>query len=255
MKKILLTSMFVLCMNVMAFAQCPNFIANDCNGNSHNLHNELDAGNVIVLVWVMPCGSCTGPALTAYNIVQSYGSNVKYYLIDDAANTSCTSLSNWATSSGIGTNRTTFSTSAIVESNYGGVGMPHVAVVATSNHTYYFNALNSAAGNSSGIQTAINNALAAVGVPENSNDLFNLSVVPFAASHSIKVSYSIPEQANVTMQVVNAVGQSVHNIDLGKQYPGNYSSDIDLANAAAGVYFMHFTAGVKSKTIKFFVSK
>jgi hypothetical protein len=44
-------------------------------------------------------------------------------------------------------------------------------------------------------------------------------------------------------------------MDLGKQSPGDYSSDVDLMDAAAGIYFMHFTGGNNSQTLKFFNSK
>lgn len=256
MKKQLLSLLFAMFVGIAAFSQTvPDFTATDCSGNSHNLYTELNAGKVIVLVWVMPCGACTGPALTAYNIVQSYANpNVVYYLIDDAANTSCTSLSSWASGASVGSNRTTFSTSAIVESQYGGVGMPHVAVVGTSNHTYFFNALNSAAGNSTGIQNAINAALA-TGINETGNNAFQLSVLPSPTAQTVKVTYSLKETTNVTLDIINEVGQSVIKKEQGKQAAGNYSSDIDLNKSAAGVYFMRFTAGNHTQTVKFTIAK
>src|SRR5207249_4420212 len=109
MKKSLLTLLSAIFIGVNVFAQtAPDFTALDCNGVSHNLYTELNSGKVIVLNWVMPCSACVGPSLTAYNVVKSYASsNVLHYLIDDAGNTSCTSLSSWATGAGIGSNRTT----------------------------------------------------------------------------------------------------------------------------------------------------
>jgi hypothetical protein len=257
MKKNLLAFVFAMFVGVTVFAQtAPDFTATDCNGNSHNLYTELNAGKVIVLVWVMPCGACTGPALTAYNVVQSYGSsNVVYYLIDDAGNTACTSLSSWATGSGIGTNRTTFSTTSIVESNYGGVGMPHVAVVGNSNHNTFFNGLNAAAGDATGIQNAINTALSTSGIATISSHPYQLTVFPSPASQKIKVSYAMKESAQVTLQIFNSVGQSVIKNELGKQSAGDYSSDIDLNKSAAGIYYMRLSAGTNSETVKFTISK
>ena len=257
MRKHLLASILALFIGSTITAQTAmDFTANDCNGNSHNLYTELNSGKVIVLVWVMPCGSCIGPALTAYNIVQSYASsNVVYYLIDDAANTSCTSLSSWASANGIGTNRITFSTSSIVENNYGGIGMPHVAVVGTSSHTLYFNALNSAAGNSAAIQSAINTALTATGIEPIPDNQYELSVSPSPASEKAKVSYSMKESAEVTLQVFNEVGQTVLKNEMGKQSAGDYSSDIDLSKVAKGIYYLRLTTGNASHTVKFSVSK
>lgn len=251
--RIQLLTVILSISSVIGVAQtAPDFTATDCNGYSHNLYSELNAGKVIVLNWVMPCAACVGPTLTAYNIVQSYANpNVVHYLIDDVGNTSCTSLSTWASNFGIGTNRTTFSTSAIVENNYGGVGMPHVVVVGGSNHTIYFNGLNSAAGNSTAIQNAINAALAATGIQENNNAAFQFSISSSLTAHTIKLNYSINEIANVTLEVMNETGQLVMKKDLGKQAPGDYTSDLDLNNAAAGLYFLRFTANNNSQTAKF----
>jgi hypothetical protein len=255
MKKLLLTLASALTVLITSATTAPDFTATDCNGNSHNLYTELAQGKVIVLVWVMPCGACTGPALTAYNIVQSYASpNVVYYLIDDAGNTSCTSLSTWATSSSIGTNRITFSTASIVENSYGGVGMPHVAVVG-NNGEIFFNALNTAAGNSTGIQNGINSALAAAtGITENTNNAFQLNVVSLPASQSVQVSYSLKESSTITLNIINEVGQSVIKKDLGKQSIGDYTSVFDVSGVAAGIYFLRFSAANHTQAIKFIVS-
>jgi hypothetical protein len=256
MKKqlLLLVAMFV---GITSFSQtAPDFTATDCNGNTHHLYAELNAGKVIVLNWVMPCSSCISASLTAYNIVQSMGSsNVVYYLIDDAANTSCTSLSSWANSSGIGLNRSTFSTASIVESNYGGVGMPHIAVVGTSNHTFYFNALNTAANNATGIQNAINAALAATGINEPLSTPYQLNVVNSNSTKSVKVSYSLKETNDIKLEIVNYAGQVINQKVLGKQTAGDYSTEFDSGAFAGGIYFVRFTAGIRSETVRFVVVK
>src|SRR5687768_13644455 len=73
MKTTLFTALFAL-LSFCSFGQttATNFIANDCNGNSHNLFSELDSGNVIILVWVMPCGGCISAAQTASEIAESF---------------------------------------------------------------------------------------------------------------------------------------------------------------------------------------
>src|SRR5262245_353846 len=133
-KSILLIA--VLFLSVISFAQtATNFTCNDCSGNSHDLFSELDAGKVIVLCWVMPCGTCTSPALTSYNVVQSfqasYPNQVYFYLIDDYANTTCTSLNSWGTSIGAPPSSSSlrFSNAAIDMTNYGATGMPKIVVV------------------------------------------------------------------------------------------------------------------------------
>ncbi|MEO8087608.1 MAG: T9SS type A sorting domain-containing protein [Bacteroidota bacterium] len=255
MKKNLLCLCFTVSMFVTSFAQtAPDFTATDCNGNSHNLYSELAQGKVIVLAWVMPCGACTGPALTAYNVAQSFANpNVLYYLIDDAGNTACSSLSSWATGAGIGTNRSTFSTASIVESSYGGIGMPHIAVVG-QNGFMYFNALNSAAGNSTAIQNAINDALNATGIAENSANTFSLSVFPSPASDKTILNYSLKEATSVSLNVLNELGQNVGTYSLDKQSAGKHEYQFDVKALANGNYFVRFNTEQKTQLAKFVVS-
>jgi hypothetical protein len=255
MKKNLLTLIMVAVASISMAQTAPDFTANDCNGNSHNLYTELAQGKVIVLNWVMPCGACVGPSLTAYNVSQSFANpNVLYYLIDDAGNTVCTAVNSWATSSGIGANRTTFSTSSITESNYGGVGMPHVTVVGPNGHIY-FTGLNAAAGNSTAIQNAISSAITATGIAQNNSSASPFSVTPSLSTPSVKVTYSLIESANVVLEMLNESGQSVSTKSIGKQAIGNYTYDYDVNKSAAGIYFMRFTAGNNSQIVKFTVTK
>ena len=74
MKKYILKSLLVLFVANISFAQttATDFTTNDCNGISHNLFNELDNGNVVVIAWVMPCLPCASYSLPAYSAVQSF---------------------------------------------------------------------------------------------------------------------------------------------------------------------------------------
>ena len=249
---LVIAMMFVSLFSVAQTA--PDFTANDCSSTSHNLYTELAQGKVIVLVWVMPCGACTGGALTAYNVCQSFGNpNVLYYLMDDVGNTSCTSLVTWATGAGVGTNRTTFSTASISESNYGGVGMPHVAVVGP-NGQIYFNGLNSAAGNSTAIQSAISTALTATGITENSVNTFSLTVFPNPAADKTVLNYSLKDAAVVSVDVMNELGQNVATYALDKKSAGKHEYQLDVKTLANGNYFVRFNAEQNSQVVRFAVS-
>ena len=85
------------------------------------LFSELDSGKVIVMVWVMPCGPCATHALSAYAAVQTYANShpdrVKFYMVDDYANTTCNSLQTWASTYSMGS-CTMFSNQAISMSDY-----------------------------------------------------------------------------------------------------------------------------------------
>ena len=77
MKKYILTTFFILLAATFSYAQttATDFTTDDCNGVSHNLFDSLDAGNVIVIAWVMPCPPCATDVLPAYAAVQSFSSS------------------------------------------------------------------------------------------------------------------------------------------------------------------------------------
>jgi hypothetical protein len=252
MKNIL--SLLLICCffaPVLQAQTAPDFTATDCDGNTHNLYAELDAGKVIVLTWVMPCGGCVAGANTAYNVVQSYASpDVLFYLIDDVGDITCSALYNWALASGLGFYRCDFSTSAITESNYGGSsGMPHVTVVGGTSHQMYWTGLNAAANDATAIQNAIDAALL-TGIKENKGGKFNLTVLPLS-SKSIQVSYAVSESAAMTLEVFNTTGQVINRIDLGKQQLGRHTKDIDMTPYSNGIYFVRLSTDAHSQTAKF----
>lgn len=160
MKRCILISLCILCAAI-TYSQtiATDFTADDCNGISHSLFTELDEGKVIVIAWVMPCFSCIGPALAAYTAVESFGSThpgqVKFYLADDYANTSCASITSWASTNSMGESNAIFSKSDISMSDYGAAGMPKIVVVGCSGHKVYFNMNYSTAG----IENSISDAL------------------------------------------------------------------------------------------------
>ena len=139
MKKYILKSLLVLFVANISFAQttATDFITNDCNGITHNLFDSLDAGNVIVICWVMPCTPCATYAGYASDAVQSFATShpgrVKYYLADDYANNTCSYLSGWASNYNIATDAF-FSTTDLDMLDYGTVGMPKVVVLGKNTH-------------------------------------------------------------------------------------------------------------------------
>jgi hypothetical protein len=178
MKKLLLLIILFAALGSSQAQTATNFTCNDCSGVSHDLFSECDAGNVVVLCWVMPCNSCVGGALTCNNVCQSFPNNVLFYVIDDYGNTNCTSLNSWATSNNI-TPTATFSNASIDMLDYGSTGMPKAVVIGGPNHTVFYNANNSF--NGTAIQTAINQAMTATTIKEEDMTVSSISVYPVPA--------------------------------------------------------------------------
>lgn len=258
MKKSYLIIISMLVLSGIAFSQtATDFTVNDCKGISHNLFSELDSGKVIVMVWAMPCGACSGPAKTAFNIAKTYETlnpgRVLFYLADDYANTSCTSISSWGKSS-IDSNITaTFSNAAIKMSNYGTAGMPKTVVLGRSSHKVFFNQNN--AVNSTNLKSAIDQALVPepidnTGIEENRIGGITFNIYPNPVDNKTNISYFLEKEMDVKIELFNMLGERVQSIVSEKQNAGEYQVEINTNNLINGTYFVD----VNGKTLKFQVS-
>lgn len=220
-----------------------NFNCNDCNNVNHDLFTELDGGKIIVIAWVMPCTSCIGGALAAYSTVQNYQSShpgrVIFYLVDDYANTSCSTLSSWANNNGM-SSVTSFSNATIKMSDYGTDGMPKVVVLGGNSHTVYYNQNNNLI-KEGGISTAIDQALleSTNGLSyETQKKVFDFYPNPSSEQLKIVLNYASPK--------VKLVLKNIHGQVLSTIYEGEKSTFLneiifptdELSN---GTYFIHYS--------------
>ena len=255
MKKLLLSSSLLLVSGLMAFGQstATNFTATDCASTSHTLFTELDAGKVIVLTWVMPCGACITGASNSASAVQSFASSnpgqVKFYLVDDAGNTSCSTLSSWASTNSITTDAKFGNSGNVIKmSDYGTSGMPKIVVLGGSSHTVYYNVNGS--GSVSAISSAITTALNAMtGIAESAASVSSINVFPNPASVSSSVSYSLETASAVNVELYNMVGVKVKTIFSGNQNAGEQKLAVDCSLINNGIYFVKIIAGRTEKTI------
>lgn len=255
MKKLLLTAVIALSgITAMAQATATNFSVNDCSGTNHDLFAALDAGKVVVIAWPMPCGSCIAPCLSAYSEVQNYASSypgrVLYYLVDDYANTSCSSLTSWANTNGI-TGVPVFSNATIKMSDYGTAGMPKVVVLAGPTHDVLFNQNNALN------VTNFNNAIMAgltTGISANESGDFKLNLFPNPTStNKTSVSYSLAQSSDVTFEIFNTLGAKVKSVSFEKQAVGKHEAILDFETLTNGIYFIKLNANDSSQLLKFTV--
>jgi len=255
MNKILLLASFCL-MQFSSSAQfATDFTANDCDGTSYNLFTELNAGKVIVLCWVMPCGACTGPALTTLNVVHSYVSTnpntVHMWMVDDYANTSCAVLDNWKNNEGLGAAKS-FSNASINMNHYGSTGMPKIVVVAGGSHTVFYNANNVV--NANALQTAINSALQTIGIDEQNTFASAISVSPNPSQGKSELKFSLLENAQVEITLFNMQGALVKNIFNGKLSRGENNIDFSTSGIAPGTYLVKVSNGSKSNYLNLVIA-
>lgn len=256
MKKILLIA-FTGIISSLGIAQtiATNFNVKDCSGASHDLFTDLNSGKVVAIAFVMPCGSCIGPSLSAYNEVKNFATSnpgrVVFYLADDDGGTNCTTLTSWANTNGI-TGIPVISNTAVKEADYGSGGMPKIIVIAGTKHEVIFT--QNGGLNVTNFDNAIKQGLA-TGIIENSKADFNLHLFPNpSTTGKTTITYTIPESSDVTFEVYNTLGVRVKNSNLEKQVAGQHETQIDLESLSNGAYFIRLKIGESAQIVKFTIS-
>lgn len=251
MKRHLFTAVLSAATALASAQTATNFTCADCHGEVHDLFAELDAGKVIVIDWVMPCSSCTGPTLTTYNVVQSYQAShpgrVQMFLVDDYGNTSCSSLNTWKANIGV-PNTISFSNAAISMNDYGGPGMPKIVVLGGSGHTVFYTANNTV--DATALQNAINAALVVAGVEERNPLAAGLSVVPVPATDEARITFTLAHASPVSIGLYDPAGKLVRSIHDGPLPPGPHSATVAVGALAAGLYAVRITDGTHLATLR-----
>jgi hypothetical protein len=254
MKKIIYLVLAVI-LSLTASAQtATNFNCNDCDGATVDLFSKLDSGKVVVICWVMPCSSCIPASKTSYNVAQSFQAShsgrVLFYLCDDYANTSCSSLNSWANSNSIPASASSlrFSNTIIDMTHYGSTGMPKIVVVGGADHKVLYNANN--AVNASELQSAINAGLIANSVDENNVLTADINLFPNPVNDKLTLSLTLDESVVISIEVFDNTGKKVYSDNL-KSETGINKIAINTADFANGSYFVKISEAMKSKTIRF----
>lgn len=259
MKSIFSSILLFVCFQNLSFAQtnAVNFTCSDCHAIPHDLFAELDSGQVVVLVWVMPCPGCVIGAQTADSVVKdfqtSHPGEVVLYIADDYANTSCLNLGTWVTNCGI-TNYTPFSNAAINMADYGGAGMPKVVVFGGNQHQIFYNE-NGSSITKFGIDSAVSLAFSSINsIQEKNNSSENkLSIFPNPSDKTFTLkleNFTANYSKKQKIVLKNILGQEVLTI-----FEGNISSTqkeiiVNTNNLPSGEYFIEYIDNKEFKPIK-----
>lgn len=251
--------LFLLCGVITAGAQtATNFTCNDCQGNQHDLFSELNSGKVIVICWVMPCSSCIPPAKTTYNVVKgfqdNYSGRVFFYMVDDYADTQCSSLNSWGASNLMQESSYSlrFSNSAINMLDYGDAGMPKVVVLGGSDHDIYYNANNTVSATD--IQNAINSALSASSVNNPASGSNIIYLQPALSDKETVLVINSRSAGNARVELFNVTGSKVATVFSGKIYSKENNIPIGTSGLSNGLYFLKTDVSGTTTVLKLVVS-
>ena len=258
MKRIgLLLLMSLLSIESYSQTFATDFTASSCNGVSHNLFSELDAGKIIVIGWTMPCATCAAPLLEVHNAVLNYAiSNpgvVEYWVTDDFANTNCSSVEGWCTSNGI-TNATYFSSATIDMNDYGGSGMPKVVVLGCSNHKIYYNKNNTPTGQgaSDAISYALNDLANScqLGISTIKATDHEFKAFPNPTKSALNIEFNNKSNEDFLIELFTVQGEALQQISLDKTSVEIQQLQINTSTLSGGIYLLRLTGQTSTETLK-----
>ena len=254
-KYIILFLGWMMIPSLEAQTTATDFTTNDCNGVTHNLFDSLDAGNIIVIAWVMPCGPCSTYTIPAYSAAQDFMSSnsadIDFYLVDDYANTSCASLINWGNVNGMPLN-TPFSSSDISMSDYGMNGMPKVVVLAGEDHTVFYNDRDDKI-NYTGVYDALNNAYGNLSSVDEKKNSFSFKLLGDQKNKLLKIQMNTISKNDFSFTVLDISGKSILNF-TEQVYSSNLIKEIDLSHVESGIYFISISSETENKSLKFILN-
>lgn len=216
-----------------------DFTSTDCNGNMHHLYSQLDSGHCVILEFFMNCASCivAGQTITPMynNLAASYPGEVHFYAF--AYNNTMTCATANSVINGNGINAIPFDSGAAQVAYYGGFGMPTVAVVAGPQHEVLFVNVGFSVSDTTAMGIAIRNFHATIGVGETNSLVSSMSAFPNPASENVQIDYELTENSEVTLQIVNTLGQTVRETQMGEVAQGKHTTNVSVSDLEAGVYF------------------
>ncbi len=235
-----------------------NFNRNDCNGLNHNLFNELDAGNAVILEFFMNnCSSCITAGQTMETmkaaLLAQYPGKIKSYAIGYTNSYNCTLVKNWVTNNGF--TSTPMDSGATQVAYYGGFGMPTIVILGGGTmHSVLGNTyVGFTSSDTTQMAIDIRNFLnSSVGVNGVAPFITDLKVFPNPSTDFITASLSINEATSTSITIVDLLGKTCAKISVNeKLQAGLTNKKINVANLAEGSYFLQISGNGKTVSRKF----
>jgi hypothetical protein len=248
-----LTCLFILLNISLLNAQTAfDFKSTDCQNNPHHLFQELNAGNVIVIVWIHPCLSCISPSLSTYKTVENFHAShpgkVKLYYVDDYGDHNCASIGSWLDKYKMPLSPFSyrFSDPAIDMLLYGSDGMPKVVVLAGYSHSIFYHANDKVDANE--LNTAINSAIIASGIKSSRADK-QVKVFPNPASGSVQIDFGSTESFVKHIKIYDSTGKLV----IERTGIPSEAVNVDVSGFHPGIYFVRISSGAGELKTKFVI--
>jgi hypothetical protein len=159
---LLLPFLVILAVNVKGQATAMDFQLDDCEGPSHHLFTELDAGKVTILEFVMlNCAPCILGTNALKGITDEYEvshpGRVHIYSFGFLNSYTCEQIVAWKNDNSF--THSVFNNGEDQVAYYGGMGMPTIVVVGTNQHKVFYKSIGYTPAIDDDIRRALDSAL------------------------------------------------------------------------------------------------
>ena len=230
----------------------------DCNGVSHDLIADLDAGKAVILHFFMPnCGSCPPPAkkiqAMANNILAKNPGKITAYAMPFDNGTTCTYAASWVSSNGLSL-YAPYSKGAEQVANYGGFGMPTIVLLGGKDHKVLFSTLSFSTTDTTIMRDKILALLSGkTGVNEVPNIVSSFNVFPNPANENISINIDLKQTANIMLDLIDITGKQVALL-MNENQNGIVSKQFNTEHLQNGIYLVRLQVNGKIETQKISIS-
>lgn len=259
MKKVTYLSIALMLIFCTAKAQTTAMQLNgmDCNGNMHNLYQDLDAGKAVLLHFFMPnCGSCPPPAqkiqAMANKIMATHPGMITGYAMPFQNSTSCAYTASWVTNGGLSL-YAPFDSGAAQVAYYGGFGMPTVVLLGGADHRVMFSTLSFSNSDTTIMRDSILALLSTTGINTIESKISSVNMYPNPAGDKMQIELNVIKSENIRIDIIDLLGKEVLKVYESTTATGILKRDVVTSHLNNGAYFIKVSAGSNYQNYKFTV--
>ncbi|MFZ5552883.1 MAG: T9SS type A sorting domain-containing protein [Bacteroidota bacterium] len=237
---------FIFSPKANAQTNAMNFDIVDCNGNPHNLFNDLDAGKAVIIEFFMTsCGSCITAGNTLEdmkaNLLAEFPGMIKAYAFGYNNSYSCTTVNNWITTNGFSSIPS--DSGATQVAYYGGMGMPTIVILGggTSHLVLGSPYVGFVTSDTTTMANDIRNFLNGTNVEENIS-INDLSVFPNPANADMNISFNMKTASDIIIEIVDLTGRVIKTVFNGEVSAGVNTKSFNVTEIAQGNYMVRISS-------------
>lgn len=248
-KTLLLICSAILLFDYSSKAQSTamDFNITDCNGTSHNLFSDLDAGNAVIIEFFMT--SCTG-CITAGQKLESmkadllaeFPGKIKSYAFGFNNTYTCSQITSWVTNNGF--TSIPCDSGAAQVAYYGGMGMPTIVILGggTAHSVLGTPYVGFSTSDTTTMANAIRSSMTPSGIKEISIAVNALDVFPNPANNKLNLTFELIKNSTVKIELIDITGRVISVLSNENLLSGKVSKTIETASFAEGNYVLKVSA-------------